>query len=217
MATLVAHEIKNPLVSIGGLARVLQKRATDETKVREIASVIQDEVDRLERILENVLQFRRDRSLRCKPVSLHRILKRTVKLLSSELKRASIQVRWDLSKSIPRILADEDKIKQVCMNMCTNAVQAMPDGGTLTFHMERSGEGVVLEISDTGYGITREHLDKVFDPFFTTKDRGTGLGLAICDQLVRDHGGSIQVESELGKGTKFRIHLPSKPDRIGQD
>ena len=213
LATHVAHEIKNPLISIGGLARLLQKKAHKIEKTREVAAIIREEVDRLERILENLLELRQDLRPRWKTLSVHKLLRNTVKLLSSKLEDSSIHVQWDLCTDMPRIRADEDRLKQVFLNLCNNAIHAMPDQGTLGIQTRTTPDGVIVDVSDTGRGIPSEQLKKIFAPFFTTKEHGTGLGLAICEKLVRDHGGKIDAKSSPGKGTTFRIHLPLKPPK----
>ena len=210
LATHVAHEIKNPLMSIGGLARLLQKKAYKVEKIRELAAIIREETDRLERILESLLELRQDRTPRWKSLSVHKLLRNTVKLISSKLEESSIDVQWDLCKDMPRIRADEDRLKQVFLNLCNNAIHAMPHGGTLRLQSRTDPEGVRVEVSDTGRGIPREQLEKIFTPFFTTKKHGTGLGLAICEKLLNDHRGKIEAKSNPGKGTTFRIHLPRK-------
>jgi signal transduction histidine kinase len=208
MAAHVAHEIKNPLTSMGGLVRLLQKKAHKAEKTQEIAAVVLQEVERLERILGNLLDLRRDRPIKYKSLQPHNLLKETVGLLAPELEKASVSVHWDLSKDLPRIPADEDRMKQVLLNLCTNAIQAMPAGGVLTLRTLTGPDCVVLEITDTGEGIPPEQLNRVFTPFYTTKKQGTGLGLAICEKLVRDHGGRIEVQSRPGQGTTFHLELP---------
>ncbi len=208
LAAHVAHEIKNPLISIGGLARLLQKKAHKINKTREIAAIIREEVERLERILENLLELRQDQPLRKKSLSLHKLLKNTVKLLSTKLEEGAVRVQWDLCETMPRIETDEDRLKQVFINLCNNAIQAMPHGGTLRFQTE-TGQGLVLvTISDTGPGIHPQQMDNIFTPFYTTKKHGTGLGLSISRKMVRDLGGDISLESHPGHGTSFRIRIP---------
>ncbi len=211
LASHVAHEIKNPLVSIGGLARLLQRKAAKVEKTRELAAIIQAEVERLERLLANLLEFRQDTKPRWKNVALHKLLKNSIKLFSSKLEEGSIDVHWDLERDMPRIRADEDRLTQVFLNLFNNAIHAMPGGGTLGIKSLDLPECVRVEIMDTGQGIPPERLGKVFKPFYTTKGGGTGLGLAICEKLMRDHGGTIHVESRVGKGTTFRLELPKKP------
>lgn len=211
LSTIVAHEIKNPLASIGGFARILQKKANNETKVREIAAIIQQEVVRLERILENLLSLTWERHLEFKPHNPNKLIKATLKVLSSKIEENRVVVNLSLDETIPKLWLDADKIKQVLLNIYNNAIHAMPSGGALTVRSRRQNEEVLIEIADTGHGIPEEHLEKVFTPFFSTKTHGTGMGLAICSKLIEDHGGRIEVSSREGVGTTFAIVLPSRP------
>jgi len=214
LAARVAHEIKNPLMSIGGLARLLQRKAHKIDKTREIAGIIREETDRLERILANLLEIRHDQPLRNRSVSLHRLLQNTVKLVSSRLEQHAVQVRWTLGEDVPRLFTDEDRLKQVFLNLCTNAIQAMPRGGVLSVRTERDADHVAVTVSDTGPGIPPDQRQNLFTPFHTTRKHGTGLGLAICRQLVHDLGGEISLEDPLAEsGTTFRIRIPLRtPD-----
>jgi two-component system, NtrC family, sensor histidine kinase HydH len=210
LAARVAHEIKNPLMSIGGLARLLQKKAHKVNKTLEIAAVIREEADRLERILENLLELRQHQPLRKKSVSLDKLLKNTMKLLSSKLEESAVQVHWNLCGRTPRIQTDEDRLKQVFLNLCNNAIQAMPRGGVLSIQTENGPEFTEVTISDTGPGIPPLQRENLFTPFYTTKKHGTGLGLAICRKLLRDLGGEISLESPPETGTTFRVRIPSR-------
>lgn len=211
LATHMAHEIKNPLISIGGLARLLQRKSSKAEKTRELAAIIQAEVERLERLLANLLEFRQDTKPRWKNVSLSKLLKNSIKLLSSKLEEGAIRVQWDLEKDMSRIRADEDRLKQVFLNLFNNAIHAMPNGGTLGIKSLSLSDRITVEIRDTGPGIPPDRLEKIFKPFYTTKGHGTGLGLAICEKLMRDHGGTLHAESSVGEGTTFRVNLPKEP------
>jgi len=211
LAARVAHEIKNPLMSIGGLARLLQRKANKVQRTREIAAIIREEADRLERILENLLELRQDQPLRKRHLSLHRILRGTLKLVSSQMEQQRVQVHWDLGQNVPRIFTDEDRLKQVLLNLCNNAIQAMPQGGQLRIRTERHAEEVHVIVSDTGPGISPVQQRNLFTPFYTTKKHGTGLGLAISRKLMRDLGGEISLEDPAGGGTAFRVRLPLRP------
>jgi len=211
MAARVAHEIKNPLMSIGGLARLLHRKENRPQKTREIAAIIREEADRLERILASLLELRQDQPLRARSLSLHKILRGTVKLVSSEMEKQGIEILWDLGESIPRVHTDEDRLKQVFLNLCNNAIQAMPRGGRLRIQTELHPEDVHVIVSDTGPGIPPEQQRNLFTPFYTTKRHGTGLGLAISRKLMRDLGGEISLSDPVEQGTSFRIRLPLRP------
>ncbi len=206
MAAGVAHEINNPLTSISLNAQTLIAKEEDETK-REKLAVIEAQVDSVAKIIRNLLDFSRQLEPEITRADVNAILDRTLEILSFQLK--GIHVRRDFSK-LPRIKADVSQLQQVFSNMIINAIHAMPEGGTLTIKTELHEGGVYITFSDTGHGIPKEDIDRIFDPFFTTKEvgKGTGLGLSICHGIVEAHQGHIEVESQVGRGTTFRVWLP---------
>jgi len=208
MAATVAHEIRNPLTAIRGFAqRIARKREGDE-RVCNYCEVIVEEVDRLDRVVKDVLDFARRFSPKLAPTDLNALLKETVELLQDELVENNILFVPSFDLSLPKINVDAKQIKQVLVNLIQNARQAMPSEGTLTISTERQGDWVVLAISDTGPGIPPENLERIWEPFFTTRTHGTGLGLALARRIIEEHGGRIEVESTVGEGTTFRIFLP---------
>ena len=207
IAAIVAHEIKNPLVSIGGVARMLQRKVHDQEKVEELAGIIVEEVDRLERILKSLLDLSRDPELALGKESLNELIRKTCILFEPEMRDMKIEVGFELDTDLPDIFIDRDQIKQVVMNITKNAIHSMPDGGRIAYRTWAVEDEVSFAVSDTGDGISKENQDKLFTPFFSTKSWGTGLGLAVSQKLVANHGGRIEVESELGEGSTFTVTL----------
>jgi PAS domain S-box-containing protein len=213
MAVGLAHEIRNPLGAIRGAVQLLGRELPPESPLQEYARVLLSEVDRVNRIIEMLLNLGRPAPIRPAPLNLHQLLER-VALLSEESARAmrvTIVRRYD--PSLPPILGDEDRLVQVFHNLMRNAIEAMPGGGQLTVATRVSldhlfgkvdlGSGqrtmVEAQVMDEGPGIPAAVRARIFDPFFTTKERGLGLGLAICHQVLEQHRGAIQVESAEGR------------------
>jgi len=208
LAAVVAHEIKNPLVAIGGFARLLRKRIDDPHKARELTSIIVEEVGRLERILKNLLHFTKESELSLRLEDLNSIIRKSMAVFHHEMERAKIQLHLDLEDDLPLVMADNDQFRQVLVNIIRNAIHAMPEGGKLSICTVMEKGQTRLDITDTGVGIPEQDLDKIFEPFFTNKSGGTGLGLAISAKVVEDHGGQVRVSSTPGKGTTFSLLLP---------
>jgi two-component system nitrogen regulation sensor histidine kinase GlnL len=222
MAVGVAHEIRNPLGAIRGAVQLLARELGEDSRLRECTEVLLKEVDRVDRIIEALLDLGRPVQLKQAPLNLHLLLER-VALLHEERARASLVTvvrRYD--PSLPPILGDEDRLVQVFHNLVGNALDAMRQGGrlTLTTRVSRDplygkmdvGAGprtmVEAQVADEGSGIPGAARAKIFDPFFTTKERGLGLGLAICHRILEEHRGAIHVESTEGKGTTVTCFLP---------
>jgi signal transduction histidine kinase len=219
----VAHEIRNPLTSIGGFARRLEKKLaqdTNLTKEKEYAEIVTSEVDRLERILRDVLTFSREAKFNMEYQEINNAIKESLQTFIEMCNEQSIQIEEKLDASLPLILIDRDQIRLAVNNLISNAIDAMSKGDKLTVKtfMEKLYDVnfVVVEVTDTGRGIPKEKLDKIFEPFYTTKEigKGTGLGLSLCKKIIDEHNGLITVESKLGKGTSFKLFLPyqSKED-----
>ena len=209
LAAGVAHEIRNPLSSIRGFAQFFQNRFKGQEKEQEYALVMVREVDRLNRVITELLDFARPKEPHRELHSAVEILEQTLKVMESELAKKNIAVERILEASLPRILVDRDQLSQALLNLLLNALESMEGAGRIRISMASGGaEVLAISISDTGRGIPREDLERVFEPFFSTKRKGTGLGLAIVHQIVESHKGEIQVESREGEGTTFRITLP---------
>jgi PAS domain S-box-containing protein len=208
LAAGVAHEIGNPLASISSLVQELQAESlTSFTK--ESLTTINQHVHRIARIVRNLGDFARLYPRQKVPTSLREILENTLSLVRYDKNFKKIEIRADVGDT-PPLTIDPDQIQQVFLNLILNARDAMPDGGHLDISVKQADGHVEMRFADTGRGIDAEVKDKVFDPFFSTKGptKGTGLGLSICYSIIKDHGGTIEIDSEKGKGTRFIIKMP---------
>jgi signal transduction histidine kinase len=206
-AATMAHEIRNPLVSIGGYARLLQKRHREA-----YARIIFEEVERLEGILSRVLAFSRIAPGDRTDEDLALLLEESHRSLRGDIDPRRVRFEKEWTQSLPQVHCDREQIKQVFLNLVQNAMDAVEGRGTITLRTflssEEDGMWVVGEVGDSGGGIPADILPNIFNPFFTTKQRGTGLGLAITRRIVETHGGKIEVDNRLGEGTLFRVKLP---------
>lgn len=208
LAASIAHELRNPLSSIKGAAQFLQKEYEDHSSIVEFLGIIIDEVNGLNRLTTEFLDFARPMQLELKPTSINVVVDKTLQLMSVHITDNNVVVKENLDHSIPDIQADGNQLDQVLRNIIINALQAMPDGGALTVETGRAPQGgTYMSVSDTGTGIPSDKLDRIFLPFVTTKTKGTGLGLSVVQKIVENHGGRIDVTSEVGKGTTFTIIL----------
>jgi two-component system, NtrC family, sensor kinase len=214
----VAHELNNPLATIAGCAESLQGRlsdgepatASESAEFRQYLRLIEEEAYRCKEITGSLLQFMRDPGSRRGPTDLNAVVLKAVELLSHQSRFAESRVVTELDPALPPVAANEGQLRQVCLGLASNALEAMEGRGVLTVRSRVVRGEVELELVDTGPGISEENLARIFDPFFTTKPpgQGTGLGLAIAQGIVNDHGGRIEVSSTLGKGSVFRVVLP---------
>jgi len=216
MAAGVAHEIRNPLNTIRGFSQLVAERSNDPS-LSEYTGIIVEEVDRMNRIVTELLDFSRQKELTMSAVRINALIEDVLVELEMELQQANVRLLGELAPGLKRVLANASKLKQVLTNIIKNAVQAMTGGGVLKVStMKLPGplgvEELAVRIEDNGIGIDSRVIGKVFDPFFTHgKDEGTGLGLAICRKIIEKHGGRIEVESALGEGTVFTLFLPYGP------
>lgn len=214
----VAHEIRNPLTAIGGFARRLQKSAAGE-KEKERAEVIVAEVDRLEKILRDVLTFSRDARFHLEQHHIGEFLYDIVGFHEPACNEQSVSVEVQTEKDLPPVLMDRDQVRQALTNLITNALDAMPRGGSLkiTAGTEPLNEVqyVFLRVSDTGRGIDEDKLPLIFEPFFSTKEIGyrTGLGLSITRKIIEEHGGFVKAESVKGEGSIFSLYFPQPGEK----
>lgn len=216
MAGGVAHEVRNPLSSIKGLALLLKNRFPSGSKEQDTADLLIQETERMNRTITEMLSFTRPTALHLQQVDLAVLLRRSLQLIKTEAADSGITTVLEVEDAIVPVHGDVDRLQQVIMNVLLNGLQAMEEGGTLTVTIanQEQGEGVELRITDTGSGIAPELVSQVFYPYFTTKQNGTGIGLAISQKIILDHGGSIDMESEPAKGTAVIIRLPAyKPDQ----
>lgn len=209
LAAGVAHEIRNPLSSIKGIAAYFKSKFDDGSQDKEAADVMIQEVDRLNRSISELLDFVRPTDLQFKPTDLNELLSHSVRLIQQEA--ATKQMAIELIPWSHPLTAevDADRLSQCLLNLYLNALQAMAPGGRLTVGLAPlEARRVRIDVADTGSGIAPDDLDKVFDPYFTTKAKGTGLGLAIVHKIVTAHNGHVKVESTPGKGTRFTLMIP---------
>jgi two-component system sensor histidine kinase HydH len=210
LAAGVAHEIRNPLSSIKGFAQYFVKRFSGQPEEQGYASIMVREVDRLNRVITDLLDFAGPKEPHREPHSLEAVAEQALKLLAPDLEARKVAVVKDYEPGLPAVSVDRDRISQVFINILLNALESMETGGEIRLSLRRCGPPPAVEISvaDMGAGIPEGDLEKVFEPFFSRKKKGTGLGLAIVHQIVESHRGDILVESQPGKGTTFRIRLP---------
>ncbi|MHB8809347.1 MAG: two-component system sensor histidine kinase NtrB [Desulfobulbaceae bacterium] len=210
MVAAVSHEIKNPLGIVKSTAEVLGKRISKVAPGNEhLAQIIVDETARLDGIVREFLDFARPRDPRLEPVSLNTLVERVAQFMIPELEARAVTFRKELDGNLPVVPLDKEQIYQVLLNMFINAIQAMPEGGTLAVTTRQGFAGEVeLEVRDTGVGMSPEKMEQIFTPFYTDKNRGTGLGLAIARNIVDKHQGRIVVVSKEGQGSRFTLIFP---------
>ena len=213
MAAGIAHEVRNPLGSIRGLAQYFARKFEREPDEKKYAEAIISETDRLNRVIGDLLDFARPQEPTYQACDLAGIIDHALALVRSDLDAKKILIEREGENDIPEFAADPDLLAQAFMNLFLNAAEAMPGGGTLSIRCRYLADAgkIQVQIADTGEGIPPEALGKVFDPFFTLKKSGTGLGLALVHRIIDNHGGSIEVSSVPGRGTLFTIKLPVKP------
>lgn len=212
LATGVAHEIRNPLSSLKGYATFFKEIFDKDTQNYTIADVMIKEVDRLNRVVGELVELARPVQISGRPVLLKALIEDSIKIVENDAHQQGVMIELDLDKDIGSISADEDRLKQVLLNLFLNAIQSMEDPGRLHIRLSRDKAAckIMITVSDTGSGIKEEALPDIFEPYFTTKLSGTGLGLAIVHNIVKAHKGEIKVKSEPGKGTAFTIILPDR-------
>ncbi len=212
LAAGVAHEIRNPLSSIKGMATYFGQQFEQGSEAREAADVMIQEVDRLNRAITELLEFARPSDLKLQSTPLAPLLTRSIQLIQQDAANLEVQVDLEVAENLCPLRIDPDRIIQCLLNLYLNALQAMEAGGRLAVacHPTENGQ-VAIAVSDTGPGISADRLNQIFDPYFTTKQKGTGLGLAIVYKIVEAHQGRLEVESTPDRGTTFRLLLPCPP------
>lgn len=206
----VAHEVRNPLGIIRASVQLLEDSSCDEGRLHEASQVIKQEIDRLDKVIKALLDFGRPSSPTLRPIDVAATLSEVILFTRKFASRGGVEIVEDHGDDVPRIMADEDQVKQIAVNLISNAVQAMEDtGGTVRVSTRASNGFVVMLFADDGPGIPAESIGKVFDPFFSTRDQGTGLGLTIVHRIVDEHNGHIEVTSRPGEGTVFTVSLPA--------
>ncbi|MBI3077017.1 MAG: PAS domain S-box protein [Deltaproteobacteria bacterium] len=226
LAAGIAHEIKNPLTAIRTFSQLLPEKYQDESFRERFTKIVPQELGRINRIVNDLLQLAKPGRIEPRPVSLRDLLDQAVELHAERLEQAGITVQREFDPVLPRVPGDPDLLYRAFRNLIANAIEAMPQGGTLRVAARgplppggeptvlAAGPAVEVEVADTGTGIAEGIAGQLFNPFFTTKPKGTGLGLAVTHQIVEEHHGAIRVSSEPGRGSRFIVTLPvSQPAR----
>lgn len=220
VASGLAHELKNSLTALRAIGQMLQISPEDAAR---FGRIIVEECDRLDVIINQLLSLARPSKPRFEAADLHKVIQDVLTLISSKASLHNVRIRVDLDGNLPQSMEFDPKlIKQLLLNLCNNALQAMETGGMLSVStfFAPSRDRVKLRIADTGCGITAKDLPRIFEAFFTTKESGTGIGLKVCQQIVEAHGGEIEVRSEVGQGSVFTVDLPlrqKEPPLIRQE
>ena len=210
----MAHEFNNPLGIVMGFTQELLNEASPDSRNFQALKIIDEETRRCQRIIQELLQFARPRSTDLCPTDVKLAIDKTINMVTNRLYKQKIETSIVIDKNLPLISADPQQLEQVLVNLLLNAIDAMPNGGNLTVEAmlqahNQKGPGLAIAVTDNGNGIDEADLAKIFQPFFSAKKgKGIGLGLSICDRIIQNHGGTIAVESQPGKGTSFKIHLP---------
>ena len=222
LAAGIAHELNNPLTGVLTFTHLVRKQLPDGSPEAEDLDLVIQETKRCATIIRRLLDFAREKAPEKGYSDLNQLIQDTTHLISQSAQVSDIDILLDLDESLPTVWVDEDLVKQVIMNMLVNAQHAIESGGRITIRtrasMRRAGSEdkgeptpmAEITIADTGCGISEENLQRIFDPFFTTKGvgKGTGLGLAVSHGTIAAHGGTVEVDSQVGVGTEFRIYLP---------
>jgi two-component system nitrogen regulation sensor histidine kinase GlnL len=215
----LAHEVRNPLGGIKGAAQLLQRSLEVGSPLRQYTDIMVREVERVNQLIEQLLDLSRPPQLSLTAVNIHEILEAVLLLESQDMGEKQVPVRKQFDPSLPPIRGDRSRLTQVFLNLIKNAFQALEGGGGVTittrletdYHIREQGAGrnrfIWIDVTDEGAGIREENLPHIFAPFFTTKNNGTGLGLPICYRIIKEHGGVIRVESSEGKGSTFKVAL----------
>jgi two-component system sensor histidine kinase HydH len=211
MAAAVAHEVRNPLNAISmGLQRLKMEfqPSDDQEDYSRLTGLMLGEVHRLNSIVEQFLALAHPVEIKAEPLPLPEVLKELAALQESTAKDSNVRIQVIATPNMPPLMADPAHLTQVLLNLMLNGLQAMPHGGTLTLEAKASNGKCLIAVADSGAGIAREDQQRIFEPYFTTKVKGTGLGLAISRRIIEAHGGTLNVTSKVGQGSRFEISLP---------
>lgn len=210
MAASTIHEIRNPMTSISGFVHLLKGRAArldDQTSI-EYCRLISEEICRINNILSDFLALAKPRDNKLSRLNIVQLVHDVLILMYGEALISQIAILPRLPETPLYILGQAEKIKEVLINICRNAIQAMDAGGTLTITVSAAPNTIYIDLTDTGHGMSENTMAKIFEPFYTTKEAGTGLGLAICQRIIQEHNAEIRVSSEIGKGSTFVLVFP---------
>ncbi|MFZ5953070.1 MAG: two-component system sensor histidine kinase NtrB, partial [Candidatus Rifleibacteriota bacterium] len=212
LAAGIAHEIRNPLTGMKMIVQLLESEFSKDDARREPLWIIQKEIDRLEGIIGNLLDFARPTKPKAIDVDVEKVVDDCFLLVKNQLKKQGIIYEKKSCGAFPKVTGDPDQLKQVFINIMTNAIQALARGGKLLVVIEHREDSMIVGFEDNGTGIPTDRLQDIFNPFMTTKEDGTGLGLSMAQRIVEEHGGKIEVQSNLGEGSTFFVHLPVKAE-----
>jgi len=209
IAAGTAHEIRNPLTSLKGFIQLLQSSLETKHLDKEVGflAIMKNEIDRIHELVNEFLLLGKPKDVRYRPTSVAKTIRHILPIIESEANLHGISVLHVAESELPPVIADSELLKQVFLNICKNAIEAMENSGSLTIVERIDEHHIHIEVQDTGPGIPNYLLDKIFDPFFTTKENGTGLGLSVCQRIIHDMGGQIRVRSK-SFGTAFTISIP---------
>ena len=216
LTSQIAHELNNPLYGIMNTLELLKTEVSPQSKRRKILDMALSETVRLTDLLRKMLSFSKPEEEERAPTDINTVLDEILLLVGRQLQEHSIKVSSSFSGNPAMVFASRNQLRQVILNMISNAIDAMPDGGSLTFKTSIKNSKILIEIADTGVGIKEEHLHSIFEAFFTTKDsvKDVGLGLSVCYGFIQDHGGDIRVSSQVGEGSTFTIILPEYTESV---
>lgn len=212
MAATMSHDIRNPLGSISGFTQLFKREFSKNNNIEmcKHADIVINEVDRLNSIVKRTLQFSKPLKPSFQTLDIKPLLARILELIKRDISIKNVVLCSDLPDSLPKVKIDEHLISQTLLNILLNALDSMPNGGTLKVSLSKTEENnIEIKVSDTGVGIPENEINDIFQPYYSTKPTGTGIGLAVVDNIIATHGGTITVNSKLGKGTTFVIILPS--------
>ena len=213
LSASLAHEIRNPLAAIDGAANLIESAQTPEEMRAGSLAIIHKEIQRLNRLLTNLLDFARPRRPEFQPVDPNRLIDAIVSLTGHSAEQKGITLRKEIQTSVPAFECDPEQIKQVILNLAINAVQAMTGPGEVLLAAQQRDASVVISVRDEGPGVDEENIEKIFNPFFTTKETGTGLGLSVVYQIVSQHGGLVKAERNPERGMTFSVVIPLRQRR----
>jgi len=207
LASGIAHEVRNPLSSIKGYAGFFGSLFEDGSESKKAARMMVEEIDRVDRVISELLEFARPADLQLRPTQPEPLISHSLHIIRHEAGNAGIRINERIDAPLPELFLDPDRFSQVLLNLYINAIQAMPHGGDLTVDVRVKEDAVLFAVSDTGQGILPDDQSAVFNPYYTTKKKGTGLGLAIVHKIIENHNGTVWLDSAMGKGTTFYISI----------
>lgn len=208
LAAGLAHEIRNPLAGIAGVVDIMGKELPANSPSRAVIGEVHREILHIQAILNDLLSYARPRPPNFHPANLNTTVEQAVVLSRQQVRTKPIQVRFEANASLPPVEHDPALIQQVILNLVLNGIQAISGGGEVRVVVIQDHDTAIVQVSDTGRGISAEALPRIFKPFFTTRSEGTGLGLSLANSIVQSHGGHIDVTSAIGRGSQFKVFLP---------